>query len=66
MAEPAEAAGLGIRIEGLRKRYGQGDTAVDALKETLRTKSATPAEIDRMARVDRVQAIVRPYLEALA
>ena len=25
-------AGFGIRIEGLRKRYGQGDTAVDALK----------------------------------
>ena len=23
---------LGIRIEGLRKRYGEGDTAVDALK----------------------------------
>lgn len=27
MSEP------GIRIEGLRKRYGQGDTAVDALKD---------------------------------
>ena len=26
-------AGHGIRIEGLRKRYGQGDTAVDALKD---------------------------------
>ncbi|MBT9456820.1 MAG: ABC transporter ATP-binding protein [Burkholderiaceae bacterium] len=25
--------GLGIRIEGLRKRYGAGDTAVDALKD---------------------------------
>ena len=25
--------GKGIRIEGLRKRYGQGDTAVDALKD---------------------------------
>lgn len=25
-------AGKGIRIEGLRKRYGQGDNAVDALK----------------------------------
>jgi putative ABC transport system ATP-binding protein len=23
----------GIRIEGLRKRYGEGDTAVDALKD---------------------------------
>ena len=26
-------SGKGIRIEGLRKRYGQGDTAVDALKD---------------------------------
>src|SRR5680860_267388 len=25
-------AGKGIRIEGLKKRYGSGDTAVDALK----------------------------------
>jgi len=28
----AEPAKRGIRIEGLRKRYGSGDTAVDALK----------------------------------
>ena len=27
------AAGFGIRIEGLRKRYGEGDAAVDALKD---------------------------------
>lgn len=26
-------AGFGIRIEGLRKRYGEGDAAVDALKD---------------------------------
>ena len=26
-------AGRGILIEGVRKRYGQGDTAVDALKD---------------------------------
>ena len=26
-------AGLGIRIEGLRKRYGEGDTAVEALRD---------------------------------
>ncbi len=25
-------AGKGIRVEGLRKRYGEGDNAVDALK----------------------------------
>ncbi len=29
--------GAGIRIEGLRKRYGQGDTAVDALKDVNMT-----------------------------
>lgn len=29
----ASAQGKGIRIEGLRKRYGKGDTAVDALKK---------------------------------
>ena len=26
------SGGTGIRIEGLKKRYGSGDTAVDALK----------------------------------
>jgi putative ABC transport system ATP-binding protein len=33
----AEVDGFGIRIEGLRKRYGTGDTAVDALKEVNMT-----------------------------
>jgi putative ABC transport system ATP-binding protein len=28
----ADTSGRGIRIEGLKKRYGHGDTAVDALK----------------------------------
>jgi putative ABC transport system ATP-binding protein len=32
MNSSASMAGLGIRIEGLRKRYGQGDTVVDALR----------------------------------
>lgn len=36
-------AGLGIRIEGLRKRYGQGDTAVDALKDVNMT--VAPGEV---------------------
>ena len=30
-------AELGIRIEHLRKRYGEGDTAVDALKDVNMT-----------------------------
>lgn len=32
MSNPGTAASNGIRIEGLRKVYGQGDTAVEALK----------------------------------
>jgi predicted transcriptional regulator of viral defense system len=45
-------------------RVGQ-DVAVEALRDTIRTLRATPAEIMRWARVDRVGAVVRPYLEAL-
>ncbi|HQF31254.1 MAG TPA: ATP-binding cassette domain-containing protein, partial [Hyphomicrobiales bacterium] len=33
----------GIRIEGLRKRYGSGDTAVDALKEV--DMAVAPGEV---------------------
>ena len=33
MNTSASSAGLGIRIEGLRKRYGEGDTAVEALRD---------------------------------
>lgn len=48
-----------------RSRVGL-EAAIDALKQALRAGAATPAEIDHMARVDRVQAVIRPYLEALA
>ncbi len=36
-------AGTGIRIEGLRKRYGSGDTAVDALQGV--ELQVTPGEV---------------------
>ena len=36
-------AELGIRIEHLRKRYGEGDTAVDALKDVNMT--VAPGEV---------------------
>ncbi len=36
-------AGYGIRIEGLKKRYGEGDTAVDALKDVNMT--VAPGEV---------------------
>ena len=48
-----------------RSRLGL-EAAIDALKQSLASRATTPAEIDRMARVCRVQAIIRPYLEALA
>lgn len=35
--------GFGIRIEGLSKRYGEGDTAVDALKDVSMT--VAPGEV---------------------
>jgi predicted transcriptional regulator of viral defense system len=47
-----------------RSRLGM-EAAVDALKQALRARAATPAEIGSMARVCRVEAVVRPYLEAL-
>lgn len=47
-----------------RARVGQ-EAALDALRQALATRAATPAELDRMARVCRVQRVMRPYLEAL-
>ncbi len=38
-----EQGQVGIRIEGLRKRYGKGDTAVDALKDVNLT--VAPGEV---------------------
>lgn len=47
-----------------RNRIGT-DVAVEALRETLREKRATPAEIMRYAQICRVESVIRPYLEAL-
>ena len=47
-----------------RSRVGH-DVAVEALRDAIRTRRATPAEVMQAARVDRVGALVRPYLEAL-
>ena len=46
-----------------RSRVG-ADVAREALRELLRRRAASPAEVDEMARVCRVQGIVRPFLEA--
>ncbi len=47
-----------------RSRVGL-EAAIDALKSVLVGRAATPSEIDQMARVCRVQAVMRPYLQAL-
>jgi predicted transcriptional regulator of viral defense system len=73
--EERDVDGLPVRVTSpaksvadafkFRSRLGL-ETAIDALKQALASRATTPAEIDRMARVCRVQAILRPYLEALA
>ena len=72
--ETHDMAGAPIRVFGLAKtvadcfkyrgRIGQ-HVAVEALQETLRSRRSTPAEIMRYAKVDRVESIMRPYVEAL-
>ncbi len=42
------------------------EVALEALKEGLRGKKCTPDQIMRFARVDRVERVILPYLEALA
>ena len=39
--------------------------AIEALREALRARATTPAEVMEYARVDRVSAVIRPYLEAM-
>jgi len=41
------------------------DVAIEALQEVIRERRAAPGEIMEYARVDRVQNVIRPYLEAL-
>jgi predicted transcriptional regulator of viral defense system len=41
------------------------DVAIEALRDCLRKKKATPADIFEMAKIDRVARVMRPYLEAL-
>jgi predicted transcriptional regulator of viral defense system len=48
-----------------RRRVGL-DVAIEALRDALRQRKATPAELSRYAAICRVQRTMRPYLEALA
>lgn len=48
-----------------RRRVG-ADVAVEALRDALRLRKATPSELMRYAAIDRVANVMRPYLEAIA
>ncbi len=41
------------------------DVAVEALREALRSRKATPAQIAEYAKINQVSNIIRPYIEAL-
>jgi predicted transcriptional regulator of viral defense system len=41
------------------------DVALEALRESWRSRRVTMAEIDRYARICRVERVMRPYLEGL-
>lgn len=47
-----------------RDHVGQ-DVAIEALRDCLRQRKASPGQIYEMAKIDRVAKVVRPYLEAL-
>jgi predicted transcriptional regulator of viral defense system len=47
-----------------RRKIGL-DVALEALKEAVSSRKATPDEIMEYAKIDRVAKIVRPYLEAI-
>ena len=58
--------GFGIRIEGLSKRYGEGDTAVDALKDVNMT--VAPGEVVGLigpsgsGKSTAVRALIRQFI----
>ncbi len=47
-----------------RDHVGQ-DVAIEALRDCLRQRKATPGDIYEMAKINRVTRTIRPYLEAL-
>ncbi|MFO7906394.1 MAG: type IV toxin-antitoxin system AbiEi family antitoxin domain-containing protein [Planctomycetota bacterium] len=69
-----EIEGVRVRITGPAKTVADcfkyrahvgHDVGVEALRDCLGQRKATPAQIYGMAKIDRVTKTVRPYLEAL-
>lgn len=66
--------GQAVRVFGIAKTIADCfkyrnkiglDVALEALREAWRTKRVTMNEIDRFARICRVERVMSPYLEAL-
>jgi predicted transcriptional regulator of viral defense system len=47
-----------------RNKFGV-DVALEALRDVLRTKKASVAQLERVAEVCRIRTVMRPYVEAL-
>ncbi|MBX3501433.1 MAG: type IV toxin-antitoxin system AbiEi family antitoxin domain-containing protein [Alphaproteobacteria bacterium] len=47
-----------------RRRVGL-DVAIEALRDAIRQRKATPAQVMRMAALDRVANVMHPYVETL-
>ena len=72
--ETQERDGVKVRVYGaaktvadcfkFRNRLGV-DVAIEALRSGLDERAFTPSDLQRMAKICRVDRVVRPYLEAL-
>ena len=47
-----------------RNKFGL-DVAIEGLRDVLRTKKASVAQLERVAEVCRIRTVMRPYVEAL-
>lgn len=73
--EQTSLDGVNVRLYGVAKTIADCfkfrnkiglDIALEALREGLRQKRCSPGEILAFSRLNRVEKIIRPYLEALA
>ena len=72
--EHVEIEGVAVPIYGAAKtvadcfkhrRHVGEDVAIEALKDALRQKMATPSELMKYAAIDRVAARMAPYIKAM-
>lgn len=73
--ETHQIEGASVRVYGaaktvadcfrMRSKVGY-DVAIEALKDGYRLKKFTFEELDRYSKLNRVQRIIRPYIEAIA